>query len=241
MTRLFLGIFFRPMTWVCVSTFVALSQMGCSEGPLWKVSRFAPWVQEKWQAEEKLAETVYSKRRKLKQIAADAPKLSPEESDLVANELAQVLKNERTLIVRIETARTLGKVKGQLADSVLADAVDDEELEVRIAAVQAWKHRDQAQALPILQEVITSDTNDDVRREAIRSLAEFRGPQVVQTLEGVLGDKDPATQYRAIETLRKVTGQKLGFNVVEWRNYLQGRTGERPEAVVASNPEPTLK
>lgn len=241
MTRQFLGIFFHPMTWVCVCSFVALSQIGCSEGPLWKVSRFAPWVQEKWQAEEKLAETVYSKRRKLKEIAADASSLSAEESDLVANELAQVLKNERTLIVRIETARTLGKVKGQLADAVLADAVHDEELEVRIAAVQAWKHRDQAQALPILQGVITSDTNDDVRREAIRSLAEFRGPQVVQTLESALSDKDPATQYRTIETLRKVTGQNLGFNVVEWRNYLQRRSPQQPEAQLAGKPEPPLQ
>jgi HEAT repeat protein len=221
---------------VVMFAFVGIVQTGCSEGPLWRASRFAPWVQKKWAADEQIAETVYSKRAKLREIAATGKSLSPSSAEQYAQRIDQILQNEQTLIVRVEAVRTLGKLQCELSDELLQKAIKDNELDVRIAAVQAMKHRDSAVAIATLEQVVSSDSSDDVRREALRSLGAFKDPEAVQVLARVLDDRDPATQYRAIQSLQSCTGQRLGPNVAAWREYLGTNQLEQSPTAIAKIP-----
>lgn len=224
-----------------VSPLLLTTVTGCAEGPLWKVGGTMPWVKKQWNEEEQIAETVYSKRRKLKDIAENAHSFSAVDSDHYAEQLANILKNEPTLIVRVESVRALARIQGEVADVIMKDALLDPEQEVRMAAVQGWKYRDGEIAVTVLRQTLGSDTDADVRREALRSLSYFEGPEVVSALGSVLSDRDPATQYRAIESLEKVTGESFGANVGKWREYLvSNELLDSPESI-ASQPDGNLK
>jgi hypothetical protein len=46
----------------------------------------------------------------------------------------------------------------------------------------------------------------------------------VAPLGEALTDNDPAMQYRAILSLKNVTGKDLGNDVEPWRQYVKGET-----------------
>ena len=56
----------------------------------------------------------------------------------------------------------------------------------------------------------------------------------VIALGGALEDKDPAMQYRAVMSLRQVTGQGLGNDVNKWREYA------KTSKLHPAKPEPSL-
>ena len=60
-----------------------------------------------------------------------------------------------------------------------------------------------------------------------------RGP-----LGEALADADPAMQYRAVLSLKKVTGKDLGNDVDRWQQYVKGRSCPRADPVAgrASSP-----
>ena len=62
----------------------------------------------------------------------------------------------------------------------------------------------------------------DVRLAAGRALGQLGGDDAVAALRPALDDPDPALQYRAMQSLREITGKDFGDNVVSWREYVRG-------------------
>ena len=204
--------------------------VGCAEGPLWKVSQSAPWVQRKWAEEDQIAESVYSKRARLRKIISNADRLSAGEAESVSSELHHILKQDPTQAIKIDAIQALGKLKTETAAIALDEAVQARDVDLRMAAVQSLKNQRTSSAQTSLISVVKSDQNPDVRRAAIASLSEFRDPDVVRLLANNLNDNDPATQLRVMESLASLTGKEFGADVKAWRQFLEqtqtyGNTG----------------
>jgi hypothetical protein len=50
----------------------------------------------------------------------------------------------------------------------------------------------------------------------------------VPALGVALEDPDPAMQYRAVNSLRAISGRDLGNDVQQWRLYVKGQLPEEP-------------
>jgi HEAT repeat protein len=101
-------------------------------------------------------------------------------------------------------------------------ALSDSAPTVRVAACRALGQIPAPEAQAALLEALNSDTDIDVRLAAADALKNFPNRQTIDGLAVALDDRDPALQYRAMQTLSEVTGQSLGNSVAAWRQYVQG-------------------
>ena len=69
--------------------------------------------------------------------------------------------------------------------------------------------------------MLTSDVSHDVRLASARALGKIKDQRAVAALGDALADSDPAMQYRAVLSLKEITGQDLGNNVDRWRQYVK--------------------
>lgn len=130
-------------------------------------------------------------------------------------------------MIRAELVRALGACQGPEVEQLLVAALKDPSTEVRTTACEVWGQRGGADAVRQLSETLGSDTEADVRMAAARALGKTRDPAAVAALGRLLAENDPAMQYRAVESLRLVTGKDLGNDVGRWQQYVRG---ELPEA-----------
>jgi len=155
----------------------------------------------------------------LRDLASSAAAKNPTEKQLIGQQLAGDIKHEQDPLIRAQIVRTLGEYPGPAADAVLRAATSDPDDDVRVAACESWGKRGGPEAATALAAVLNGDIEHDVRLAAARSLAQSHEPLAVTALAGALDDKDPAMQYRAVVSLRQVTGQDLGNDVNKWREY----------------------
>ncbi len=163
--------------------------------------------------------------RRMRQKAAWA---EPIEQERIASELATALQTESDPLIRIEMVRALAGYRTGTAASALETALHDSDPNVRIAACEAWAKRDDPRAAAKLSEVVSSDLDMDVRLAAVEALGDTRDPAAVAALGEALEDRDPAMQYRAVRSLRKVTEEDLGNDVNRWRQYVRGELPAEP-------------
>ncbi len=200
---------------------VAAGAAGCAEGvPTWvpfagKVSDDLPGVA-----------TPPQRLAALRKMASEAAQHSPEEKQQIARELAQAIRGEQDAMLRAEIISTLGRYPGEAADGVLRAAVNDPDVDVRVAACRAWAKRGGPESIQVLSGILTGDVDSEVRLAAAHALGQTRDPAAVAALGKALEDPDPAMQYRAVLSLRKVSGEDFGNDVNQWRQYVKG---ERPK------------
>ena len=160
----------------------------------------------------------------LRKLADEAGGKSAEEKQQISQQLVDTIRKEKDPLIRMEIIRALGKYPGPSADVVLKAALGDVDLHVRIAACEAWGRRGDAQAVKLLSEALHGDVDADVRLAAAKALGETENPEAVAVLGEALEDHDPAMQYRAVLSLKQVTGKDLGNNVDRWQQYVKGET-----------------
>jgi HEAT repeat protein len=158
----------------------------------------------------------------LRQLAREAGSQSAREKQRIAQGLSESICREEDPLIRAEIVRTLGAYPGEASGSVLRAALDDPDVEVRTAACEVWGRRGDAEAVTLLSGVLDGDLDMDVRLAAARALGQSNNPAAAPALGRALEDKDPAIQYRAVLSLRKVTGKDFGNDVNKWRQYMAG-------------------
>lgn len=177
-------------------------------------------------------ETPKQRMEKMRQTAKKAPSMSPAEQEAEAVALARAIQHEDDPLMRVQIVRTVGAMNSPTATALMAAAAKDSDREVRIACCQAWAQHKGPDALRMLTGMLSSDTDVDVRLAAIRGLGELKDPSAIAALGTALEDPDPAMQYRAVQSLRQVTGKDFGDDARVWRDFVQG--ANPPEASLAT-------
>ncbi|HEX5443934.1 MAG TPA: HEAT repeat domain-containing protein [Pirellulales bacterium] len=161
----------------------------------------------------------------IRQLAKAAPKLPPEQQEQASRELAQFLVKEREPITRGHMLRTLAAFPTKTAERMLQAGLRDADQDVRVVCCDAWARRGGPEAVRVLSEVLSTDTDLDVRLAAARALGELHDPQAIGALGLALDDDNPAMQLRAIDSLRAISGKNYK-TVQEWRSFAQGEKRE---------------
>ncbi len=183
-------------------------------------------------AEEALdIKTPEDRANELRELAARAHEKSPEEQTRITAELAAEIRDEEDPVMRRHLLRTLAQFRTPMSMSIMQAGLQDGDMEVRRAACLSLGNHGGPEAAQALSHVVGADTSVDVRIAAVRALGETRDKSAVAPLADLLTDPDPAIQYRAQESLRKVSGRDYGGNVQAWREY--AKTGESSAAEVS--------
>ncbi|MFW6124994.1 MAG: HEAT repeat domain-containing protein, partial [Pirellulales bacterium] len=161
----------------------------------------------------------------LDELAAAAGKRSPEQQQKITRRLAEEIVDEDDPMIRARIVRTLASYPTATGREVLQRALRDPDHEVRIAACRAWGRSGTAEAVKLLGRTLQRDADVDVRLAAARALGETGEESAVEPLGKALHDKDPAMQYRAMQSLARVTGEDLN-TLGAWRHYIA--TGRPP-------------
>lgn len=161
-------------------------------------------------------------RRDIRELAAEAPELSPQEQEQAAFNLSQKLPNETNPALRVEMVRALGALATPTAETALQVALADSDKRVRVAAVEAWSYRSSPQSVAVLSRVTVEETDVDVRLAAVRALGDMGRPEAASALVAVLEENNPAVQHRAVESLQAISGRDYGADKEAWRMYAQG-------------------
>jgi len=165
--------------------------------------------------------TPAAKITQLKKLSSEAPQADAQAKHRVAEQLVGAIRTETDAMIRAEIIRTLGDYPDPVADGVLRAALNDPDTDVRIAACEAWGKHGGAEAADLLAPILTSDMNRDVRLASARALGKIKDQRALAALGDALTDSDPSMQYRAVLSLKELTGQDLGNNVDRWRQYVK--------------------
>ncbi|MEX2142683.1 MAG: HEAT repeat domain-containing protein [Pirellulales bacterium] len=133
--------------------------------------------------------------------------------------LAERLRHESDPMVRLEVVRTLAAFPSDQSRMIIAAALQDPDVDVRVTACQALGKLGGADSSRRLGQALASDTSVDVRIAATKALGEMHDPQAVPLLAVALEDPDPALQFSGVEAMRLATGKDLGNDVNRWRQF----------------------
>jgi HEAT repeat protein len=156
-------------------------------------------------------------RQKIEQLR-DLRGLATPAADLFTS-LAQQLRSETDPMVRLEVVRTLATYPSDQSRMIIAAALQDPDVDVRVTACQALGRLGGADSSRLLGQALASDTSVDVRIAATKALGEMHDPQAVPMLAVALEDPDPAIQFSGVEAMRLATGKDLGNDVNRWRQF----------------------
>lgn len=133
--------------------------------------------------------------------------------------LAEQVLAEHDARVRCEIVAVAGMFDTAPALAICKGAMQDPDERVRTRACEVWRERGGAEAVQQLANRCRADRELDVRLQAIRMLGELEDDAAIPVLAEVLADPDPAVQYRAVASLKQVSGRDLGDDVNAWREW----------------------
>ncbi len=164
------------------------------------------------------------------QTAENADKQSPAEQERVTSDLAKQIQDEQDPMIRRSIVRALGHYDTPSASAVLQAAISDADASVRVAACESWGRRGGPEAAERLVNLLTSDTNLDVRLAAARAIGKTKQKVAIAPLAEALADGDPAIQWRIVGAMKEISGKDYGNDVNLWRAYAKGENPTEPPA-----------
>lgn len=159
---------------------------------------------------------------KMREEALAMSTLPPAEQQAKADLWATQFRNEADPLIRAELVKAIAACGSPTAADTMRAAMLDGTRDVRIAACEAWAKHGGPQAVPTLSVAVRKDASVDVRLAALRALGTIGGQDALAVLGTALDDDDPAMQYRAIQSMRKISGKDFGDDVAAWREFAKG-------------------
>jgi hypothetical protein len=169
--------------------------------------------------------------KQLRELGEKAPSMPELEQIRESTRLAQSIQNENDPLIRIQILKTLASFSTPVSTAVLNAAVNDGDSDVRTACCDAWAQRGGPEALQVLTKIMSSDVDIDVRMAAMRAMGKLGDPAAIAVLAPALDDKNPAVQFRAVQSLKQISGRDFGDDVSAWRDFANG--GKPPEQTIA--------
>ena len=181
-----------------------------------------PWIRKEWEAEEKVADSLFARKAQMNQAVAEVAGGTVESQQQVASKLSEVVLRDPVLLLRLHAIQLMTSLNCPKTIETLNIAASDPSSDIRIAAVEAFQRIPGQDSIYQLQEIIANDNDDDVRLAAVRALGNLPGQSSVRALGVALNDRNPALQISATESLMQATGQpSIGRDVPAWQNYVQ--------------------
>lgn len=147
--------------------------------------------------------------------------------------LVDTMLDEHDPRVRSAIVRLATDFDTAAATAICKGGLNDPDERVRMAACTAWARRGGPEAVQLLAARSQTDTELDVRLRAIRELGELQDKDAIPALAKALEDPDPAMQYRAVGSLKKVSGRDLGDDVNKWRAWAADPEGSAEDWSIA--------
>jgi HEAT repeat protein len=237
--------------------------LAAAQGCTWGSKNGVAWWGSKKEKEEaaanlkKYGPVAFERIRMIQEEGKYAAKGGAKEKEKVATHLAEEIRTEQDPLVRIQIIRTLAAIPTETAAAVLNGGMKDPDPDVRVAVCDGWGSRASAiqrssggtqtepreadLAARLLAEALTSDTNEDVRLAAARSLGKVKNdPRAVGALGIALKDPNPALQFRAVASLKEVSNKDFGNDLEKWQQYADSvAPSSQQPSVVAGRPQKT--
>ncbi len=135
----------------------------------------------------------------------------------LAQQLRKQYEQASSPAVRLAIIRAWTHLQSAASLDGLAEALRSEDADLRIAACRALTKINTARSLEMLISAAGADNDTDVRQAALRGLGKFPQPKAIAALGQALDDGDPATQYVAVQALKRATGEDVGNDVRQWK------------------------
>ena len=146
--------------------------------------------------------------------------------------LIQTLLEEHDPRVRCSILEIAADFDTPAANAICEGGLRDPDTRVRMTACDVCGRRGK-EAIPLLAACMETDEEIDVRLRAVRALGETGDTAAVATLAIALEDPDPAVQYRAVASLKELTGRDLGNDVNVWREWVADPEARASEPTMA--------
>ncbi|NMC19301.1 MAG: HEAT repeat domain-containing protein [Thermogutta sp.] len=146
----------------------------------------------------------------------------------LASQLRTEFAGEQDPFMRREILRLISKLDISVAAEIARSAVNDPEESVRCEACRVLGDAGGAESAAVLAEVLRREASADVKQAAIKALGNVKDASAVPVLAEFLKERDPATQYLAMQSLREVTGKDFGNDVRRWEAYVRGEDSGDP-------------
>lgn len=147
--------------------------------------------------------------------------------------LATAMLEEHDPRVRSGILEVAADCDDPAAEAICRGGLQDPDERVRLAACSVWGRKGGAVAVELLAARYRTDPELDVRLRALRALGDCQSEAAVPILAKALEDPDPAVQYRAVASLKRVSGRDLGNDVNRWREWAADPEGTSAEWSVA--------
>ncbi len=209
----------------CILSLLASSVLltGCADGPMPYLMSLNPKMRQQWEADEMYQPTLHRQLAEMAALRESAADLSAAQQRHWSEEMQYILETHDNPLLRAAAVDALAEFAIPESNQGLKIALHDSDSSVRRSACCAWGKRSDQEAVQMLSESLGSDTDIEVRIAAARELGRFRDPVAYQALGLALHDKDPALQYRAVESLKRASGKDYGTDLKAWQTFAQGQ------------------
>ena len=215
---------FRGVVFVLLAS---LTLTGCASWNPWNRREKAARDQEKY------GFTADTRIKKLAERSKIVKSESTQNQLEFTQDLVRMMLEEHDPSVRSKILETAAEYDTAAATAICAGAMQDPNEMVRIRACDVWAKRGGAEAVQLLATRFQTDADLDVRLRALKMLGKLKDKQAIPVLARALEDGDPAVQYRAVASLKQVSGRDLGNDVNAWREWAADPEAHKAEWSIA--------
>ena len=183
--------------------------------------------------QEKYGFTADTRIKKLAERSKTVKSESTQNQLEFTQDLVRMMLEEHDPRVRSKILETAAEYDTAAATAICTGAMQDPNEMVRIRACDVWAKRGGAEAVQLLASRFQTDADLDVRLRALKMLGELKDKQAIPVLARALEDGDPAVQYRAVASLKQVSGRDLGNDVNAWREWAADPDAHKAEWSIA--------
>ncbi len=196
---------------------------------------WSPWKRQEKAArdQEKYGFTADTRIKKLAERSKVVKSESVEKRMEFTQDLVRMMLEEHDPRVRGKILETAAEFDTAAATAICKGAMQDPSDSVRIRACDVWAKRGGEEAVQLLATRFQTDADLDVRLRALKMLGELKDKQAIPVLARALEDTDPAVQYRAVASLKQVSGRDLGNDVNAWREWAVDPEAHKAEWSIA--------
>ncbi len=169
--------------------------------------------------------------RNIRELGQAARSIPADRQGQYASILFEIIKEEPDALIRREAVAAIAHYQTPLTVQALKHASSDNDRDVRQVVCGAWMVYGGEEAVPELAEILASETDLDIRIDAIERLGQLADKRAVPAMIVPLSTSDPALQHYTMLALQQITGYRSN-DAQQWLAYCKGEI-EKPKEQLA--------